>query len=383
MELVSRFFQNPKQSFFLFGPRGSGKSTWIKKAFPESLYIDLLSPDVFREFKARPERLTQLIEGEKKKIVIVDEVQKIPELLPVVHQTIENKKNISFVLTGSSARKLKNTGADLLAGRAVLRAMHPFMAAELGDLFSIEKGLRFGMLPIVWQANDPEDVLKTYSALYLKEEVQMEGIIRNIGNFARFLEAISFSHGSVINTSEVARECQVSRKTVESYINILEDLLLSFRLPVFNKKAKRLITQHPKFYYFDTGVFRSLRPRGPLDLPEEIDGAALEGLIAQHLYAFCAYDKRDYKMFFWRTKSGVEVDFILYGPDGMVAIELKRTSQVRTADQAGLKAFREDYPKTKTILLYGGKERLVVNNVNYIPYEIFLKELAPGYNFFD
>jgi len=380
MELIGRFFHNPNQSFFLFGPRGTGKSTWIRQQFPEGLYIDLLSPDVFREYKARPERLVQVVEGEKKSIVIIDEVQKVPELLPAVHQMISTKQNIQFVLTGSSSRKLKRTGADLLAGRAVLRSMHPFLAAELGDRFDLEKALNHGMLPVVWQSEQPADVLKTYAALYLKEEVQMEGLIRNVGSFARFLEAVSLSHARVINTAEVARECQVIHKTVKSYIEILEDLLLAFRIPVFTKRAKRIVSQHPKFYYFDTGVFRSLRPHGPLDLPEEIGGAALEGLVAQHLRAFCDYDSRGYQMFFWRTKSGTEVDFILYGPDDIIAIEVKRTAQIRPADVSGLKAFRTDYPKARTLFVYGGKESLVIDGIRYMPFELFLRRLAPGWN---
>lgn len=378
MELVRRFLPDAPQSYFLFGPRGTGKSTWIKNRYPDALYIDLLLPDVFREFSARPERLSQLIEGQSRTTVIVDEVQKVPQVLPVVHQLIQNKKGLKFILTGSSARKLKRTGVDLLGGRAVLRTMHPFMAGELGDGFDFKRALAEGMLPIVWRAADPADVLRTYAALYLKEEVQMEGLTRNVGNFARFLESVSFSHGSVLNTSEVSRECRVPRKAVEGYIEILEDLLLAFRLTVFSKRAKRHIAQHPKFYYFDAGVFRSLRPGGPLDLPEEIAGAALEGLVAQHLRAFCAYDSRGYQMYFLRTKSWAEVDFILYGPEGIVAIEVKRTAQVRNADMKALKAFKADYPQARLILLYGGKEPLKVRNVRYVPCGDWLLNLKPG-----
>ncbi len=378
MELVRRFFPDAPQSYFLFGPRGTGKSTWLQDRYPDALYIDLLLPDVFREFSARPERLSHLIEGQGRTTVIVDEVQKVPQVLPVVHQLIQKGKGLKFILTGSSARKLKRTGVDLLGGRAVLRTMHPFMAGELGDGFDLKRALGEGMLPIVWRASDPADVLRTYAALYLKEEVQMEGLTRNVGNFARFLESASFSHGSVLNTSEVSRECRVSRKAVEGYIEILEDLLLAFRLPVFSKRAKRHIAVHPKFYYFDAGVFRSLRPGGPLDLPEEIAGAALEGLVAQHLRAFCAYDNGGYQMYFWRTKSGVEVDFVLYGPKGIIAIEVKRTTQIRNSDLAGLKAFKEDYPQARLFLVYGGKESLKIGDIRYVPVEEWLLKLKPG-----
>jgi len=378
MDIVSRFFPDAPGSYFLFGPRGTGKSTWLKEKYPQALYIDLLSPEAFREFSSRPERLAQMVEGQSQKTVIIDEVQKVPQLLTVVHQLIQKRKGTKFILTGSSARKLKKTGVDLLGGRAVLRTMHPFMAAELGSDFDLTRALKEGTLPVVWEAADPADVLKSYAALYLKEEVQMEGLTRNVGNFARFLEAMSFSQASVVNTSEVARTCQVHRKVVESYLEILEDLLLAFRINIFSRKAKRLISQHPKFYFFDAGVFRSLRPSGPLDMPEEIEGAALEGLVAQHLRAFCAYDKRGYQMYFWRTKSKVEVDFILYGPAGIVAIEVKRTNQVRNADLTGLKAFKEDYPQARLILLYGGKEALKVGSVRYVPLKDWLLKLKPG-----
>lgn len=381
MDNVVRILQAPKESFFLFGPRGSGKSTWLRSRFPEAIYVDLLAPDVFREYSARPERLEQLIEGEKKRVIVIDEVQKCPDLLPVVHRLIQQDRGLVFVLTGSSARKLKRTGADLLAGRAVLRNMHPFMAVELGKEFSFAKAVLHGLLPIVVRAPVPEDVLKTYAALYLKEEVQAEGLTRNVGNFSRFLEAVSFSHGSILNTSEISRECQVGRKTVDSYLEILEDLLLGFRLPVFTRRAKRIVVQHPKFYYFDAGVFRSIRPAGPLDRPEEIDGAAIEGLVAQHLRAFCAYDPRGYEMFYWRTKSGVEVDFVLYGKAGITAIEVKRSAKVNSKDLAGLRAFGEDYPQAGLFFLYGGKERLKINGVQCVPCDAFLRELSPGMKF--
>jgi predicted AAA+ superfamily ATPase len=294
---------------------------------------------------------------------------------------IEKKEGWQFILTGSSARKLKRSGVNLLGGRAVLRFMHPFMAAELGERFDSGRSLRQGMLPVVWGAKAPQDILKTYAALYMKEEVQLEGLVRNIGSFARFLEAVSFSHASILNTSEIARECQVGRKTVDSYLEILEDLLLGFRLPVFTRRAKRIVVQHPKFYYFDAGVFRSIRPAGPLDRPEEIDGAAIEGLVAQHLRAFCAYDSRGYEMFYWRTKSGVEVDFVLYGKAGITAIEVKRSAKVNSKDLAGLRAFGEDYPQAGLFFLYGGKERLKINGVQCVPCEAFLRELSPGVAF--
>ena len=261
MAFIPRFFTPGRDHFFLLGPRGTGKTLWSTHHYPRALRIDLLDPETLRLLSARPERLTELVEGNRDKPqVIIDEVQKLPGLLEVVHLLIERKTGQQFVLTGSSARKLRRQGVNLLGGRAAQKHLHPYLAAELGKRFSLTAALRQGMLPLVWAADKPADTLKAYNGLYLREEVQMEGLVRNVGSFARFLEAMSFSHASVLNLSNVSRDCQVSRKTVEGYLEILEDLLLGFRLPVFAKRAKRELATHPKFYYFDAGVFRANRP---------------------------------------------------------------------------------------------------------------------------
>ena len=214
MKIVERFFQSPKSSYFLFGPRGTGKTSWLKQNLKNELSIDLLNPGLYRRYKARPERLREFVEGNpEKKIVIIDEIQKAPELLDVVHSLMEERPELQFILTGSSARKIKQKGVDLLGGRAVVRSLHPFMASELKDEFNLERSLQIGLVPLVFTAQKPEDTLDAYISLYLKEEVQMEGLVRNLGNFARFLEAISFSHGSVLNISNVSRECEVERKS--------------------------------------------------------------------------------------------------------------------------------------------------------------------------
>ncbi len=378
METVSRFFRSSKQSFFLFGPRGTGKSTWLKQHFSKSVVIDLLAPDQFRLYSSRPERLQEVVSGSEGKTIIIDEVQKIPELLDVVHKLLEETNGIQFILTGSSARKLRRTGVDLLAGRAVVKTMHPFMAAELGENFSLHDSLQIGLVPLISRSSNPQETLASYVALYLKEEVQMEGVVRNIGAFNRFLEAASFSHGSTINVSEIARECQVKRKTVDNYLAVLDDLLLSFRVPVFSRRAKRHLISHPKFYYFDSGVFRSLRPTGPLDSPQEIDGAGLEGLVAQHLRAWIAYGSKPCDLYYWKTKSGVEVDFILYGQDCFWAIEVKNSAKINNKMLKGLNTFLEDYPEAQTILLYRGNERLKIGNILCLPCEPFLRSLVPG-----
>jgi len=206
----------------------------------------------------------------------------------------------------------------------------------------------------------------------------MEGLVRNMGNFSRFLEAISFSHASILNISNVARDCAVERKVVGGYVELLEDILLGWRLPVFTKRAKRKLALHPKFFLFDAGVFRSLRPQGPLDRPEEIEGQALEGLIAQHLKAWIAYSDVKRELFFWRTRSGVEVDFVVYGKDGIWAMEVKNTQNIRPADLRGLRSFKEEFPESKTFFLYRGKDRLSRGDILCLPCTDFLAALHPG-----
>lgn len=348
-------------------------------AFPLSAWVDLLAPDEQRRYAAQPERLRELVAAASTGTdVVIDEVQRVPELLTVVHQLIEEPGGPRFILTGSSARKLKRSGVDLLAGRAVVRIMHPFMAAELGDRFDLLGALKFGLLPLVWDAEDPVDTLRAYVGLYVQQEIQSEGMVRDLGAFHRFLETISFSHGSVLNVSEIARECAVSRKTVEGFIEIVEDLLLAFRLPVFTRRARRANTTHPKFFFADAGVFRSLRPAGPLDRSEEAGGAALEGLIAQHLRAWVDYSNAPAKLYFWRTRAGSEVDFVLYGSDTFWALEVKHSRHVHRSDLRHLKSFAQDYPQAQLRLAYLGKERLEINGVLCLPAAELLRSLIPG-----
>jgi predicted AAA+ superfamily ATPase len=254
--------------------------------------------------------------------------------------------------------------------------MHPFMARELPS-FDLERSLHQGLTPLVVMADDPSDVLRAYASLYLEQEVQSESLVRNLGSFARFLEVVSFSHAAVLNVSNVARESQVSRKTVEGYLEVLQDLLIAFRLPVFSRRARRATVAHPKFYFFDAGVFRSLRPHGPLDRPQEIEGAALEGLVAQHLRAWAAYSRSEFELAYWRTRSGVEVDFVLYGADGFWAVEVKNTSTVRREDVRSLRAFTSDWPESEPILLARGADRVMIDGVRCVPVSEFLKQLEP------
>jgi predicted AAA+ superfamily ATPase len=346
---------------------------------PEAHFVDLLSAETSQRLTAAPDRLIEIVEGNPARgTFVLDEIQRVPSLLSVVHRLIESRPELQFVMTGSSARKLKRTGVDLLGGRAVLKTCHPFMAAELGDDFRLGDALRIGLVPLVMAAENPESVLAAYLALYMREEVQAEGLVRSIGGFARFLEAISLSHACLLSIADVARECAVSRTTVEGYMSILEDLLLGIRLPVFAKRAKQRLVSHAKFYFFDTGVYRAIRPRGPLDRPEEIEGGALEGLVFQHLRAWVDYTSRGHTLSFWRTQDGAEVDFVVYGEDGIAGIEVKNAARILPRDLRSLRAFGREYPGARLLLLYRGQDQLLMDGVLCVPCDRFLKALRPG-----
>ena len=381
--MKKRFIGYSNGSFFLFGPRGTGKTVWLNSQFPDAFTINLLEADIRRALTARPESLVDIVDANAdRKTFIIDEIQRVPVLLDTVHDLIEKRRNLRFILTGSSARKLKRSqSADLLGGRAVKCLCHPFIASEMGDDFKLDDALRLGMVPLVRYPIEqtPEAVLKTYLDLYLQEEIVNEGVVRKLDAFSRFLETASFSHGSVLSASAIAREAGVKRPTVDAYFEILEEMLVTSRLPVFSKRAKRAVVAHQKFYFFDAGVFRVLRPQGPLDRPEEIDGMALEGLVHQHLRAWLDYSGERNALYFWRTRSGTEVDFVVYTPREFVAIEVKNTSKIKTEDLAGLRAFRQDYPECRTLILYRGRQQLLIDGILAVPVERFLKGIIPNH----
>lgn len=352
--MISRIVNYPqKQSFFLFGARGTGKSSWVKAAFPNALYLDLLDAEIYRELLSSPKRLEQRLPAQAPEWVVIDEIQKIPELLDEVHRLIESRK-LKFILTGSSARKLKKVGANLLAGRALRLEMTPLHSIELGARFDLKRALQFGMLPYSYLESEDLRYLKTYVTTFLKEEIQQEALVRNLGNFSRFLEAASFSQGSQLNTTNVAAESHAGRKAVEGYFQILEDFLIASKVPVFTKRAKRKMVSHPKFYFFDTGLFRALRPRGPLDQDQEVGGIAFETLVYQELVGLKRVLNLEFEIFFWRPSREREVDFVLYGPDIFKAIEVKYSQRLRAEDFEGLKDFHADFPQAHRMLVYGG-----------------------------
>ncbi|MBU1121919.1 MAG: ATP-binding protein [Candidatus Omnitrophota bacterium] len=373
--MYSRLITPPKdKSFFLFGPRGTGKTTWVRANFPQAIYLDLLEAELFNDFLANPQRLENFIPKDFKGWIIIDEVQKIPQLLSEVHRLIEKYK-YKFILTGSSARKLRRKGFNLLAGRVLTYSLHPLTAVELSNDFNLNHSLQYGQLPSVYIESDPKAYLESYVKTYLEEEVRQEGLTRNLAAFTRFLESVSFSQGSVLNISSVSRDCGVERKVIESYISILEELLIAYRLPVFVKKAKRRLILHPKFYFFDAGIYRTLRPKGPLDMPEVMEGITFESLFFQELMAINDSLNLGYNIFYWRTANNVEVDFILYGEKGIIAFEVKRSAKVSKPMLTGLRAFLKDYPMARAYLIFNGDRYLQEDNIEILPATRAFKEL--------
>ena len=372
--MYSRFFKpSLKSSYFLFGPRGAGKSSWLKSHYKKSNYIDLLDSEIFLDLTAQPKNLAKYI-SDPKLPIIIDEVQKIPALLDEVHRLIELKKYL-FVLTGSSARKLRKSGVNLLAGRALTYYFYPLTSLEMGKDFKLTTALKYGLLPMATTSTSPLKYLQSYVATYLKEEVQQEGLTRNMPAFHRFLQAASFSQGAPLNVSNIAADCSVERKVVEDYFSILRDLLLSVELPIFSKKSKRELIKKSKFYFFDAGVYRAIRPTGPLDSDNEINGFALETLVLQNLKAINDYFEYGYELFYWHTRKHQEVDFILYGNKRLISIEVKSSSRLRDNDFESLKLFKDDYPMAESILIYGGNEEKVLNGVQVIPASLFFENI--------
>ena len=366
-----------EQSYFLLGPRGTGKSSFIRKHYRDSLIFDLLDGELCRTFLAAPERLASRIPSDYSGWVVIDEVQKIPGLLDEVHRLIENRK-LHFVLTGSSARKLKAPHANLLAGRAWRLQMYPLTASELGEDFDWKQSLRHGHLPEVFASKEPEKFLQSYVQTYLREEIQAEALSRNLPAFSRFLEAAAFSQGSPLVISAIARECSVARKVVESYFTILRDTLISYELPVFSKRAKRRLLNKVKFYFFDVGVFRALRPRGVLDSDHELQGMALETLVMQELMAHKSNKNGKYDLYYWRTARHLEVDFVLYGENTFKALEVKGTDRIRSEDFKGLREFQKDYPECECILLHTGDRSYWEKGIEVMGVEKFLSNLNTG-----
>ncbi len=375
--MYDRIFKAPAhQSFLLLGPRGTGKSSWLTNQFKNAPYFDLLDESTLFDLQRNSGLIYERLPENYKGPVIIDEVQKLPKLLDEVHRLIEKKKGLQFILSGSSARKLKRDGVNLLAGRAAYERFHPLTVDELGSDFNLKKAITHGLLPTVWNESNPTNYLKAYVLTYVDQEVKLEGLSRNITEFNRFLQAASFSQGQPLNVSRVASDCGVERRSVSNYFEILEDILIATRLPVFSRRAKRKLITHDKFYFFDCGVFQTLRPRGPLDSDNEINGAAIETLLLQNLMAYNDLKKWNYQIFYWHSRQHTEVDFILYGSRGLFAIEIKSSSYLRDQDFDGLQEFKSDYPEAQCLMLYTGTKEYLHKKIRVASLNTFLKKMG-------
>ena len=369
----------PRQSAFLWGPRKTGKSFYLKKTFKESVVFDLLDTDLFLDLTKRPamlrERLLAMGPRAVEHPVIIDEVQKIPRLLDEVHKLIESTP-MSFILCGSSARKLKRGRANMLGGRAWRFELFPLTSEELGE-FQILDALNRGLIPAHYSSPSHRRSLKAYLQDYLKEEVFDEGLIRNIPAFARFFDAMGFSHGELTNYSNIARECGVHSKTVKEYYQILVDTLLGrFVEPFSERRGRRIIGRMPKFYLFDVGVAGALTRRRIVEERGDLFGRAFEHFIFMELSAYGTYKELGYDIQFWRTTSGLEVDFILGGGD--VAIEVKSSKNVSQKALRPLRAFIEEYSPSKAMIVCNEPAPRISGEIRIVPYRQFLKELWSG-----
>jgi len=367
-----------QQSAFLWGARKTGKTTYLKKRFPNSIVYDFLKTDLFFEFSKQPsllrERLLAKNRATLKEPIILDEVQKIPQVLDEVHWMIENK-GLRFVLCGSSARKLKKGHVNLLGGRAWRYEMFPLVSREIGKA-NLLRVLNHGLIPLHYLQND-EDCKKSLGAYvqdYLREEVFAEGLTRNIPAFSRFFDAFGYSHGELTNYSNIARDCGVDSKTVREYYQILVDTLLAVRIEPFKKRQSRqVITKASKYYMFDVGVAGYLIKRHLAELKGAEFGKAFEHFLLMEIVAYRSYTGKNFAINFWRTKSGIEVDFVL--GMGEIAIEIKGSGRIDRKDMNGIESFTETFSPKKSIIVCTEKEKRVHGKIEIMPWEIFLEQL--------
>ena len=335
-------------SIFLFGARQTGKSTFLRQKFPDSIYIDLLDTALKNRFNRRPSLLYEMLSDKGEgTLVIIDEIPEVPELLNEVHRLM-SEKGLVFILCGSSARKLKRKGYNTLGGRAYPVYLFPFVSAELPEL-DLQQAINYGMLPPHYLAKNPHRRLSAYIDVYLKEEIKEEALVRNLNAFQRFLEVAALTDGEMVNLKNIAQDCGVSANTVSSYFDILEDTLLGFRMPAYTKTMKRRLVQAPRFYYFDVGVANYLLHRKDLVRGTAEYGHAFEHLVIQELRAWLAYTDCVEQLSYWRTYTGQEVDVVI--GDARVAIEIKSVEEVLPRHLKGLKAFASDYPDSRLLIV--------------------------------
>jgi predicted AAA+ superfamily ATPase len=379
--MLTRLFHLPDHSFFLFGPRGTGKTTWLRHILPDALWFDLLRTQTFLALTRQPESFRQQIEARPKgNWVVVDEIQRLPSLLNEVHALIAERGHAyRFALSGSSARKLKRLDVNLLAGRVINRQFFPLTAAELNYEFDLDRILRFGLLPQIHVEPDfALDVLEAYVANYIREEIQQEAVVRNLDSFSRFLEVAALMNGQIANVSGLARDCAVARPTVQGYFAALIDTLIGFWLPAWRKRAKVKEVASPKFYLFDPGVVRALagRLREPLDATER--GFLLETWILHELRTAMATQDTGGQLHYWRTPSGSEVDFVWTRAAHAIGVEVKAATTWRNEYGASLKSLMAQGSLQAAYGVYTGDVELKDGPIQVLPIRRFLKELASG-----
>lgn len=366
-------------SVFLFGARQTGKTTLLLQQFPHAEYIDLLDTITLAQYSRRPALLYEKYKNySSDSIIIIDEIQQVPMMLNEVHRLIA-QNGIHFILCGSSARKLRRKGYNTLGGRAVPCLLYPLVSAEIPD-FDIDKALTNGMLPPYYVSPNAYLGLSAYIDVYLREEIKAEALVRNLDNFQRFLDAAALTDGEIVNYNNIATDCWVSANTVKEYFSILEDTLIGYTIPAFTKKVKRRLTQSPKFYFFDIGVANYLLHRKELVRGTTEYGHAFEHFIIQELVAYIGYTRNDNKLFYWRTKDGVEIDAVI--GDAKVAIEIKSTEDIQSKHMKGIRSFAKDYPTARKLIVSLDRlSRTTDDNIEIVYVYDFLKALWQGLYF--
>ncbi|NOX37780.1 MAG: ATP-binding protein [Calditrichaeota bacterium] len=382
--LIERIIQLPDMSFFLFGARQTGKTTLIQSRFKESIWtVNLLLSETFYRYQQQPQLFLReaeyQIQREKIRYIFVDEIQRLPTLLNDIHYLMEKYPQVQFILTGSSARKLRRGGYNLLAGRAIQRYLFPFVFQEIREWYTLDEILRFGTLPplLYRHNNERVEILRAYVDTYLKEEIIAEAFARNVGGFYRFLELAAGQFTEIINYNAIARDAGVSVKTVQSYYSILEDTLIGFYLWPWRKSVRKRLRLHPKFYFFDNGVTNAANRMLGVELPPIWKGKLFEQFIIQELFRYKHYLNSESQLFFWRTAHGAEVDvLIVKGEKIHHAIEIKYSSRIENVHLRGLVAFREEHPEVPCTVVATVSEPFVLKGITVLPYERFLTSIA-------
>lgn len=380
--MYTRLLKIPDQAFFLFGPRGTGKTTWLLRHFPEAKFIDLLPPQEALKYEKDPSLFrAQVLALPKSTWVVVDEIQKVPPLLDEIHFLMERHGYKKFVLTGSSARKIKRGQANLLAGRAVIAKMFPLNAFEIDFSLDPKTIMEYGLLPLSVLAKslaDKETFLKAYVDTYLREEIKYEGIVRNLGSFSRFLEIASLCAGQQVNMSNLSREAEISRDTVRSYFGVFEDTLLGSWLPAYRPRAKVKEVVSPKFYWFDCGVLNATAGAFQQPMPSDWNGILFEHWVYHELISFYTYCRAKGSWGFWRTPSGSEIDFLWWYGKDFVGIEVKASKKFKKEFLNGFHSFQKGKPLNSSWVVYLGEETLKVDGTHVLPVQSFLKRLYQG-----